>query len=169
MKNSVAAQTLAIETINRTQREGEHASRDARVGAPASGARRIALADALHSLGNPLRDHFSRDTAVDIGEPKITSGIAIREPLVIDPQLMQQRRVQVVHVDFPLQRLKAELVGGTKRKARPEAATSQPHGKAHRVVVTTGAIVLRVGRSSKLAAPPDDRVFQKPTLFQVGE
>ena len=35
-----------------------------------------------------------------IGQPEISARVLIRQFLVIEPQLMQNRRVQIVHVNF---------------------------------------------------------------------
>ena len=66
----------------------------------------------------------------DVGQAEIAPRIAIRQLLVIEPQLVQNGRMQIVHVHLARDRLMAELIGFAKRQARPETATGQPDGEA---------------------------------------
>ena len=82
---------------------------------------------------------------------------------------MQDRRVQVVHVHFVLHGHVADVVGDAVGEAGLETTTSEPDGEAKRVVIASGAVFLRVRRAAEFAAPPDDGVFEKATLFEVVE
>src|SRR5262245_40746981 len=50
--------------------------------------------------------------AVHVGQAEIAAAVAIRQPLVIQPHQVQDRRVQVMDVHTLLDRLIAEFVGG---------------------------------------------------------
>ena len=50
------------------------------------------------------------DTSMHIGQPEITTRISVRELLVIEAEQMQQRRVQIMHVDLVLRRCESELI-----------------------------------------------------------
>ena len=82
---------------------------------------------------------------------------------------MHDRRVQVVHVDFVLDREVTEVVGLAIGEAGFETAPGEQHGKARGVVVAARAVALGVGRAAKLAAPPHDRVVQQAAGLQILE
>src|SRR4051812_49371277 len=75
------------------------------------------------------------DLAVDVGEPEVAAAVAVGELLVVDAHQMQDRRVQVVHVDLVGDGGDAELVGGAVDVAPLDAAAGEPHGEARAVVV----------------------------------
>ena len=68
---------------------------------------RIAYRDSDKRLSDDPVDHFP----VNIGQPEIPARIAIRQPLVIEAQQMQDGRVQVVEVNLVLHRVIAVVVG----------------------------------------------------------
>ena len=49
---------------------------------------------------------------MNVGQPEVAAGVAVGELLVVEAEQVQNRRVQVVNVDFVLDGSKAELVGG---------------------------------------------------------
>ena len=104
-----------------------------------------------------------------IGEAEVAAVVAEGEFLVVQAELVEDRRVQVVHVDFVLDREVAEVVGLAIREAGFEAAASEQHGKTRGVMVAARAVFLGVGRAAKLAAPPHDRVFEQPARLQIAE
>jgi len=61
---------------------------------------------------------------VHIGQPEIAAGVAVGELLVVEPEQVQDRRVQVVDVDRVLDRLEPELVG--RANGRPTLTRRQP-------------------------------------------
>src|SRR5262249_25306964 len=88
----------------------------------------------LSSFGHDLPNHHP----MHIGQPKIASRVAIRQPLVIESQEVQDRRVQIVHVDAVLLGGEAEVVGGTVDVAALGASAGQPHAEAVVIVVAAG-------------------------------
>ena len=57
-----------------------------------------------------LGDDWIDDAAADVGEAVVATGIAVGQLFVIETQKMQDRGVQVVHVDFVLHGFVTELV-----------------------------------------------------------
>src|SRR5207302_4914781 len=68
----------------------------------------------------------------------IAAAEAIGQPLVIEPQLVQDRGVDVVDGQGILDDGVAKLVGASKREASPEAAARQEQAVAVDVVVEIG-------------------------------
>ena len=85
------------------------------------------------------RDDVTHHAAGDIGQAEIPPGVAVRQPLVVEAQRVQDRRVQVVHVDLVLHGLVAEVVGGAVGEAGFDAGPCQPLREAGRVVVAPAA------------------------------
>src|SRR5262245_10763918 len=80
-------------------------------------------------------EDLAHDAAVHVGEPKITARIAIRQPFVVEPHKVQDRRVQVVHVDTVLHGAIAELVRGAMGHAAPDTGASQPNAEAPVIMI----------------------------------
>src|SRR6266511_2878585 len=104
-----------------------------------------------------------------VGQPEVTAVVTVSQFLVVDAQQVENRRVQVVHVDFVGGGLVAKIVGGAQRKGGPDAPAGQPDGEAARIVVAAGAVLLGVRGAAEFAAPPDQRVLEQPARFQVGQ
>jgi hypothetical protein len=51
--------------------------------------------------------------ALDIGQTEISPCVREGEPLMIDAELMEDRGMEIMHVNFVLDCMLAELVGGT--------------------------------------------------------
>ena len=88
------------------------------------------------------------DAAVDVGEPVITTVVAEGQLLVVKSELVEDGRVQVVHMHLVLDREVAELVRLAVGEAGLEAAAGEEDGEARRVVVAAGAVALGVGRAA---------------------
>src|SRR5262245_3951656 len=113
----------------------------------------------------PLRDQLTNHTAVDVGQPKIAARIAVRESLVVEPEQVQNRGVQIVDVHAILDRAEAELIGRAMHVAAADAAASEPRRKTPMIVIATVDLALVCtflgqlhGRcTTELAAPDDER------------
>ena len=79
-----------------------------------------AILSAVRSRFNPCKlveqisrsgHHFAHHPPMHIRQPEIAARIAIGEPLVIEAEQPQDRRLQIVDVDLRLDRLEAERVG----------------------------------------------------------
>ena len=116
-----------------------------------------------------LGENFSHHMTMHIGQTKIPAVITIGQLLMIQPHLMQQRGMQIMHVHLILHGIVAKLIGSAMNMTRLESAAGEPGGEAAGVVVSAGAVLFGVGGSAELAAPPDERVFEEAALFEVGE
>src|SRR5690606_15788691 len=114
------------------------------------------LAKSGYDLGNDIVDH----AAGDVGQAEISAAVAVGEPLVVDAQQVQNRRVQVVDVNFILHGEITVLVGGPVLDARLHAAAGEPHREAFGIVVAA-IRPLRGGRAAEFAPPKHERVFQQ--------
>src|SRR5580698_133280 len=76
---------------------------------------------------------------------------------------MQVRRV---HPAFD--RMCSVLVGDSVRKTMFDAGTGQPHGITGDIVIASVRALSR-GQPAELAAEQDQRVFEHPPLFEIGE
>ena len=70
-----------------------------------------------------------------IGEPEIAAGVAEGEPLVVEAEAVENRRLQVVYMNFIRGDVEAEFVGRAMRYARLDATASQPHREGIGMVV----------------------------------
>ena len=107
------------------------------------------------------------NAAGDIRQSKIPPGVAIGQALMIQSQLMQDRGVQVVHVDLIVNRLTAELVCFAISESGSNSSTCQPDGEPARVMIASGPRLFGIGCPSKLATPPDDRIFEQPSPLEI--
>lgn len=80
----------------------------------------------IEADGISLREHFLNDSPVDIRQPELPALELERQPFMIDPEKMQDRRLQVVNVNAALGHVEAEVVGAAMRMARLHAATRHP-------------------------------------------
>src|SRR3954447_1701496 len=81
---------------------------------------------------------------------------------------MQDRGMQVVHVNSMLRCIEAKVIAFTKRNARLNATSRQPHREAIRVMVATiVAAPLHHRRAAELTAPDNERIVQKSALLEV--
>ena len=120
-------------------------------------------------------NQFVHNFTVHVGEAKIPAGVAVGQPGVIKTEQMQDRGVQVVDVDLPLDRPKAEFVRGAMHVPALDAAAGQPHGETVMVVVAAFARQV-VGeahrqfhgrRAAELPSPNHQGVVKHAALFEV--
>src|SRR6187401_3507073 len=79
---------------------------------------------------NPLHD-----LSMHIRQPVLPALETIGEPLVVDAELMQDRRLQIVDVNGVLDDVEAEVVRRTERDARLHAAARHPQREGLAVVI----------------------------------
>jgi hypothetical protein len=82
---------------------------------------------------------------------------------------MQQRRVQVVHMDASVYSNVSEFVGLSVRVPAFNACSRQPHCEPAGIVIAAGAVHLCVRRSTEFGPPPHQGVIKQAPLLQVGE
>ena len=58
-----------------------------------------------------LRQNLPHHAAVDVGQAIVPAAVAVGQPLVVQPQRVQDRGVQVVDVHLVLYGVPAEVVG----------------------------------------------------------
>src|SRR3981189_2252323 len=98
------------------------------------------------------REDRLMDPPLDVGQPHVSSGVSKGQPLVIEPEQVQDRGVQVVDVHRVLDGLVTEVVGPAVGDARLHAPTGQPE-REPLVVMVAAVGVLAVWRAAELAAP----------------
>ena len=97
--------------------------------------------------------------AVDVGEAKVAAAMEIGEVTVINAELVENRRPQIVDRRAVLYGMVAVFVGRTIDYAVPHSTTGKPDAEAERVVVAT-VTPLGERRTAKLAGPDDERLVQ---------
>ena len=121
-----------------------------------------------------LREHLAYDVAPHIGQAEIAALVPVRQLRVIQPQTVQDRRLQVVHADRVFDDFEPEVVRAADNMAGADAAAAQPHAEGQPVMVPPAAGVL-AGRpvfhhrgAPELASPHDQRRIQQAPLLEVG-
>ena len=81
-----------------------------------------------------LHEDFVDHTTVDVCQPKISPAVAVGELFVIQPEQVQNGRVQVVQVHF-LSTPGRQVIGHAMHQAPFDPAASQPHREPPGVVL----------------------------------
>ena len=104
-----------------------------------------------------------------VGQPMISPPVTEGEKLVVDSQLVQDGRVNVVDVERIRGHGISELVRFTIGDAPLETAASQTDRVATHVVVTPAGFgdLWRMWSATHFARPEDDRLFQQASLFKI--
>ena len=111
-----------------------------------------------------LLDHLPFDES----QPLVPPEVRVCELVLVEPQLMKDRRVNVAEMVATFDRVQTDCVGGADDRAPLDAAAGHPHGEAQ-VVVVAALTRFGLGRPAELAAPDDEgRIEQAPAL-QIGE
>ena len=77
--------------------------------------------------GNRSGDDFFHNAAMNIGQPKISAAVPECKLLVIQPQKVEQSRVQVMDVDFVFHGGKSKVIGGSVSHSTASSPASKPH------------------------------------------
>src|SRR5579871_5631727 len=88
--------------------------------------------------GSSLSDDFIHHLPVNVGQPEVSSGITVRELLVIEPEKPQNGRVEVVHVDRIFCRLETRFIRSAVNIPALYPSTGEPHGEA--IIVMVAAV-----------------------------
>jgi len=75
------------------------------------------------------------DVATDVGETEVAAAVPVGQFLVIDSQLVQDRRMEIVDVYAILDGFETKFVGAAMRDAALESAARQQHRVTLAVVV----------------------------------
>src|SRR5688572_23245717 len=81
----------------------------------------------------PLQQNIPYDIAEHIRQAEVSAGIPIRQFLVVDTELMEDRRVKIVNRHAVLYGAKTEIIGRPIGHAPLDAATSHEHRETVRV------------------------------------
>ena len=113
-------------------------------------------------LGQNLLDHMP----MDICQSAINTVMPHAETLVIDPELMKHRCIDIVDLRgvVPVQRFVAPLVAFAMGHSALDPSPGKPVGKHKRIVITT-FLALSAWHASKLRRPVDDRILKKAALL----
>src|SRR5262245_35342626 len=107
------------------------------------------------------------------GQPYVESAEAIAEPLVVDPEQVQNRGVQIVQVHRIFGDVVAEVVGAAVFDAAANAATRQPHRETAAMMIAPHAriaeLTLAENRAAEFGQKHDERIGQEAALLEVPE
>ena len=118
------------------------------------------------------RQQFADNMAMHIGQPELAARVEMGQPLVVDAELMQDRRLQVMHVDRLIDDMEPKVIGRSIAEAPLHPAAGQPHRVRLRMMIATEAsaecgIVLDHRRASELATPDDERLVEQAASLEV--
>src|ERR1700683_2528665 len=101
-----------------------------------------------------------------VRQPEITAAEAVRQSLVVDPEQVQDRGVQIVHRADAVLGVNAELVGRAMHRAPLDAAPREPDAESFRMMIAAIA-PCGVRRAAELAGPEDERLVEQAALLEV--
>jgi len=88
----------------------------------------------VQSSGEQFGDDLGLSHA-EVGQAVIAAGVRVDESLVVQPQGVQQRRLQIDDADLVLGSLIAKIVGAAVNVALLEATAGQPQREGVTVVI----------------------------------
>src|SRR5438128_363739 len=92
----------------------------------------------------------------DVSQPEIAPLRAINKLLMIDPQTVQHRRVEIVHVQAVLQQVIGKIIRLSQHHAALDPAAGHPDREAARMMIAAETVggdrALRISRSPEFAA-----------------
>ena len=106
-------------------------------------------------LGKNVADH----AAVHIGQTIVATTVTVRQLFVVDSHQVQNGRVQIVHVDFILDRVPAEFICSAIGHPAAHTAAGKPHRETKRMMF---AAVRSFGSrcAAELASPKNQGIVQ---------
>ena len=112
--------------------------------------------------GEDIVDDFS----VNVGQAKVSTRVSVGELQVIESEQVEHGGVEVVEVNFILDRIVPVFVCGAMADARLDATSGQEHRQCVRVVVTS-ILSLSDGCPAEFSAPEHESILEKSSLFEV--
>jgi hypothetical protein len=93
-------------------------------GCVTSGEKRIVIGQGSSVIA--VSDQFPDDAPVDVGQAAVDAVREEGEPLVVDPKLAENGRMDVINLGrmLPVERLVAPFIGWSVAEAPPDAAAS---------------------------------------------
>ncbi len=104
----------------------------------------------------------------DERQPLVAAEVGVGQPVLVEAELVEDRRVDVAEVVGALDGPEADGVGGADDLAPLDPAAGHPHREAE-VVVVAPLARFGLGRAAELAAPDDERAVEQPPALQVLE
>src|SRR5687767_7171142 len=103
-----------------------------------------------------------------IRKPEIPALKSERQLRVLDAQQMQNGRMQIMHVNTVLNRIKPKLIRLPNDRAAPYTTARQPHSECIDMMVAPRRIaVFAHWGAAKFAAPNHQRVIQQTPRLEV--
>src|SRR5260221_7824576 len=106
---------------------------------------------------------------MNVGEPKIAALESIGQPGVVQTKQVEDRRVQIVNVNFVFDGIKSQFICFAVKDAWFDTATGEPDSVAMRMMVAPDLVGFRFalhhGRASEFASPDNERFIQQPTFL----
>ena len=103
---------------------------------------------------------------MDIRQAKVSTGVTVSQPFMIQATQMQNCRMQVVHCADVLDRVNTKLVCCSVNDSATDTTPSQEHAEAFGMMIPsigTGS----VRSSTELSGPDNQRAIEESTLFQI--
>jgi hypothetical protein len=106
-----------------------------------------------------LTQDFRNHLPMYVGQSPVHTRSAKRQSLMINPQQVQYRGVQVVTVRSPFRRLISEVVTAPPIHPRPDSRTSKPRHKRAAIVVSPDS-ALSEGSAAKFRCPDQQSISE---------
>ena len=106
---------------------------------------------------------------MDVGQPIIASLEPISQPLVVNPQQMQQRGIQIVHMDRIAGNIESQFIGFAVDVSCLDATPGQPYriGPIVMIPAVAGSFALHHRCASEFPTPNDKCVVEKTLLLEI--
>ena len=101
-----------------------------------------------------------------VGQPAVDAVMTERQPLVVDPEEMENRRVEVVKAIGRLDGFPRPLVGLAVRDTRLQAGADEP-GHERAAVVVAPFAALTEGHSTELGRPDQQGIVEQAACLEV--
>lgn len=82
-----------------------------------------------------LRQNLADHAPAHVGKPEVPATVSIHQPRVVDAQLMQHRRLQIMRVNTFFHSPQTEVIGRPVRDAAAETAAGDHGGKTQHVMI----------------------------------
>src|SRR5689334_10469692 len=107
-----------------------------------------------------------------VSEPELASLEAEGQPLVIDPEQMQDRRLEIVHVHRILHDIEREVVGLAVAESGLHPAARHPEGEGVGMMIAAPAlgvvdVALEKRGAAEFTAPDDEGVVEQTAPLEV--
>jgi hypothetical protein len=106
---------------------------------------------------------------LDVRQTALHTIVFKSESFVLEPEQVENRRVEIVKRMNVLHGFLAEVVGRTVAHTRLHAGAGHPAGEAVRVVVATERAFLKKRHAAELGAPDDERLLQQASRAEIAD